>query len=266
MVRYLRLMHDQGYKVHYEAGSGMRELIAASFPEIEVFARAPDYPGSLGLKEFDYHLPIGELPHVYKTDIDSVPWFGPYIKADPTLVEKYRSRFAMRFPRKIGVCWSAGIREGIFLKQYGMSKSVRFDDLYPLFKAIDAEFYSLQVGPEREDLDFAVVHDPLPAKPSWAETAALVENLDLVITVDTAVAHLAGAMGKPVWVINRKDGMSWHFMCWQPGFAWNDRSPWYPSARVFRQREFDQPHYWRDVINDISDELRQWEPNQKAAE
>jgi tetratricopeptide (TPR) repeat protein len=258
MVRYLRLMVDRGYKVHYEATYGMDSLIAQSFPDVTVMPKAPDYPGALGLKwPFDYHLPIGELPHVFETDIDTVPWFGPYIKADPILADRYRARLSGYRGRKIGICWSAGIREGLFLKEYGMSKSVKFTDLGPILK-MPLTFVALQVGPEREELDgwgAIGVLDLLPEKPTWQETAALVANLDLVITVDTAVAHLAGGMGKPVWVISRRDGMSWHFMCWRPGAMWNERSPWYPSARVFRKKEFDRPHYWDDVVKEISSEL-----------
>jgi len=78
-----------------------------------------------------------------------------------------------------------------------------------------------------------------------------------VITVDTAVAHLAGAMGKPVWVISRRDGMSWHFMCWRPGASWNEASPWYPTARVFRQHEYDQMHFWDEVVADIAAALEE---------
>jgi ADP-heptose:LPS heptosyltransferase len=89
------------------------------------------------------------------------------------------------------------------------------------------------------------------------DTAALIECLDLVITVDTAVAHLAGAMGKPVWVICQRDASSWHFMCWRPRAPWNERSPWYPTARIFRQHEFNRPHFWDDVIEDVSNALRE---------
>jgi tetratricopeptide (TPR) repeat protein len=262
MLRYLRLMTQMGYKVRYEAATGLQELAAGSFPDVEVLPRAPDYPGALGLKKFDYHLPIGELPYVFKTDIDSVPWFGPYLKADLFLSREYAQKLNAYKGRKIGVCWSAGIREGIFLKQYGMMKSVQFEDLRPIVGyewSGEPVFVSLQVGPERAECSDPVL-DILPEKPSWAHTAALVDNLDLVITVDTAVAHLAGAMGKPVWLINRRDGMSWHFMCWREGAPWNERSPWYPETRVFRQRSFDQPHYWVDVINDIKEALQDWQP------
>jgi len=92
----------------------------------------------------------------------------------------------------------------------------------------------------------------LPEKPSWDDTAALIENLDLVIAVDTGVAHLAAAMGKPVWVMMQRDGASWHFLCYREGASWNEKSPWYPSIRVFRQHAFNTPGYWDEVVADVA--------------
>ncbi len=94
-------------------------------------------------------------------------------------------------------------------------------------------------------------HDLLPPTPTWDETAALIETLDLVITVDTSVAHLAGAMGKPVWVMMHTEG-SWHWMAERLGASWNERSPWYPTARLFRQKK---PHQWAGVLADVSKAL-----------
>ena len=146
------------------------------------------------------------------------------------------------------------------MQEYGLRKSAHFDQVWPLMKLIERDLgglpVSLQVGPERAQHGGAL-YDPLPdPKPTWSETAALVANCDLVITVDTSVAHLAGAMGKPTWLMCQKDACSWHFMCWRPGAPWNDRSPWYPTMRIFRQREFGQPRYWTDVIDDMAQALR----------
>jgi hypothetical protein len=237
----------------------MLALIARSFPEVEVSQQAPDYPGSIGIKPFDYHQPIGGLPYQFGTDIDTVPWHGPYLKAEPELVKKYDELLPKG--KKVGLCWSSGIREGIWLKKYGQRKSMHFSTLEPLFKVRNGsefpEFISLQVGPERSQNPGSAL-DILPEKPDWDDTAALVENLDLVITVDTAVAHLAGAMGKPVWVLCQRDGQSWHWMCYREGASWNEKSPWYPSARVFRQHRFNEPHFWDEVIEDVAKELEQW--------
>jgi tetratricopeptide (TPR) repeat protein len=252
IARYLKVLVEKGYDVRYEAYEDMVSLMARSFPDVKVCSRAPDYPGSIGIQPFDRHVPIGSLPHIFGTEVDTVPWEGPYIKPDPALVATYRAMLPS--VARIGLCWSSGIRETeIWLKEYGLRKSMHFDTLWSALCASPhalPRFVSLQVGPERAQQHD--IYDVLPANPSWDDTAALIECLDLVITVDTAVAHLAGAMGKPVWVMCQRDAASWHFMCWRPGAPWNERSPWYPSARLFRQHEFNAPHRWDDVARDVA--------------
>jgi hypothetical protein len=192
-------------------------------------------------------LPVGELPYVFGTDIGTVPWHGPYIKADPLLVEKYKHA-----PR-IGIAWSSGIREEqAWLKRYGQIKSLSFEQIRPIIaNSGSMDFVSLQVGPPRsENLSLP---DLLPENPDWAETAGLLANLDLVITPDTGLAHLAGAMGVPTWIMMHSQNHGWHFMCERPGAFWNERSPWYPSVRLFRQKHGED---WDPVIARISAELR----------
>ncbi len=264
MARYLPILRDMGYEVRYEALESMVGLMRSSFPDIEVIPRAVDYPGSIGIDVFDYHSPIGSVPAVLGTDIDTVPQNVPYLKPDPEMVEHYARLLRSSYGegrKRVGLCWSSGIRPGVWMKEYGLRKSMHFDTLAPLRetnRAWPTLFVSLQVGPERAQNDEAFVADVLPEKPTWEETAALVANLDLVIAVDTATAHLAGAMGKEVWVMCQKDAASWHFLCWREGAVWNERSPWYPTARIFRQHTFDQPHQWDDVVGDITKELKRW--------
>jgi hypothetical protein len=132
-------------------------------------------------------------------------------------------------------------------------RSLQFDQLAPVLRVRDCEFYSLQKGDDaleqlhRSALDHRVIdwsadfHD-------FSDTAALIENLDLVIAVDTAVAHLAGALGKPLWLINR------HNTCWR----WlldRDDSPWYPTARLFRQ---DATREWDSVVARVQAALRDY--------
>jgi tetratricopeptide (TPR) repeat protein len=251
MVRYLKLMADRGYDVRYEAHEGMVDLVQRSFPEVKVVPKAADYPGAIGLPMFDYHLPIGSLPAVFETDVNTVPWFGAYLKADSKLGECYD---LPKDRRKIGLCWSSGIRDtGIWIAEYGRRKSMHFDTLVPIAQSCPRDFFvSLQVGPEREQIPYAWSElDMLPENPSWDDTAALIECLDLVITVDTSIAHLAGAMGKPTWLMMHTEG-SWHWMAERPGSPWNTRSPWYPSVRIYRQKTAKE---WGDVIARIADDL-----------
>jgi tetratricopeptide (TPR) repeat protein len=246
--RFLPLLKQRGYAVRYEAGDDFFKLAKDSLTDIEVVPAALDYPGGVGLKGFDYHLPIGELPHVFGTNIDTVPWHGRYIKSDPTLAQKYKGA------PKVGIAWSSGIREqlGPWVKRYGQLKSVSFELIRPIIETLPMlSFVSLQVGSPRAENDIIV--DLLPEEPSWADTAALIENLDLVITPDTGLAHLAGAMGKPTWLMMHAHNQGWHFMCERPSASWNERSPWYPSMRIFRQKRGDD---WTNVVGEIAMELR----------
>lgn len=148
--RWLRVMRDQGYRVRYECGEEMVDLMRTSFPDIEIVPKAPDYPGALTIKPFDYHAPIGSLPAIYEADIDTIPWSGPYIAADPIIADRYRAK--LNGQRAVGLCWSSGIRDGLWMTEFGMRKSMHFDATFNLaLEAIALGFkvVSLQVGPER---------------------------------------------------------------------------------------------------------------------
>ena len=239
MARYVPKLIEMGHDVRFEVDPHLVDLFKDSFSGVKVQPFALDYPGALGLAEFDEHVTTMAFPNVFGTRIDTVPWDGPYIKADPerSIITFTGDRF------KVGLCWSAGIRPGLWYSEYGRRKSMRFADLAPLL-SIDASFIALQAGPER--LENSILPGIQEEKPDWADTAALIANLDLVITVDTAVAHLTGAMGKPTWLMMHTQG-SWHWM--------RDRldSPWYPSVRIFRQ---EKPHEWRPVVDAVAEALR----------
>lgn len=247
MARYIPLLIERGYEVCVEVNDSLVELFKRSFPQAEVVAKAKDYPGSLGLKPFDYHLPMLSLPAVFKTEINNVPWSGPFLKPD----SQKAAQFDVMLPkgRRIGVCWSSGIRkEATWLAEYGRRKSMSFKTMSGIFNNEDV-FVSLQVGPERKDGN---IIDILPDKPTWDDTAALVSCLDLVVSVDTSTAHLAGALGKPLIVLMHTEG-SWHWMAPRSGAMWNEKSPWYPTAEVIRQ---SVPHEWGEVIDNATYRLQ----------
>lgn len=250
LIRYLALLVARGYDVRYECEPDLLDLARRSFPAVQVIEKAADYPGSLGLSDFDYHLPIGTIPFAFDTDIDTVPSLGAYLKTDPDLVEHYRRQVE---PGSIGLCWSSGIREGVWMQKYGHNKSMALRKMSQLL--MDFPCVSLQIGPERDEMyDFrGLVNNPLPdGKPSWDHTAALIANLRAVVTVDTGVAHLAGALGVPVHLAMHTQG-SWHFMVEREGSPWNYASPWYPTMSVYRQKKMRE---WGPVIERITKALR----------
>lgn len=252
MARYLPILVEKGYDVRYEVNDGLVDLLRDSLPGVTVMPQAPIYPGLLGVPEFDYLVPALSLPRLFGTTVETIPWNGPYLKADPKRVAAYREQLHGR--KAIGLCWSAGIRtqNELWLAEYGKRKSIAFDELRPIINSLtqaDAAIVSLQVGPERGRPELL---DLLPSKPTWADTAALVECLDLIITVDTGLAHLVGGMGKPLWLMMHTEG-SWHWMVERAGAPWNEKSPWYPSARLFRAKK---PHEWGDVVSQIASQFR----------
>jgi hypothetical protein len=258
MARYAPILVERGYDVRLEVNDALVDLMRRSMPDVEVMAKAVDYPAAMGIPSFDYHIPMLSLPHLMATDIDTVPWQGAYLVADLDLVRQYdagipTTRAGFRVGRsRVGLCWSSGIRnDGIWLAEYGRRKSMALEAMRPIFSQNRENiFISLQAGPERKECHELII-ELLPQNPTWDDTAAIIANLDLVITVDTAVAHLAGAMGKPTWLMMHTEG-SWHFLAPRPGAPWNERSPWYPSIRIYRQ---DRPHEWSGVVERIAREL-----------
>jgi Flp pilus assembly protein TadD len=180
---------------------------------------------------FDYHCPFVSLPRAFESSVATVPR-DPYLTADPDLAATWAERLpASGF--RIGLVWAGQARPWLpgFSTLDGR-RSAGLATFAPLAAVPDTIFVSLQMGPAREQLrsppEGMVLHDPMGSVEDFADTAAIIANLDLVISVDTAVVHIAGAMGKPVFLIDRYDN------CWR-WLAGRSDSPWYPALTIFRQ-------------------------------
>ena len=207
------------------------------------------------IPEFDFHCPLMSLPMALGLTEHNLPAAKTYLKALPTKVAAWREKLMPVGRPKVGLVWSGGFH-ATFLSQRGINnrRNLSLDKLN-IFKGLDIDFYSLQKGDPAEGelkqqqanhwngLDIINYADDLT---DFTDTAALIENLDLVITVDTSTAHLAGAMGKPVWLLNRFDS------CWRWGVE-GAQTHWYPSMKIFRQK---QVHNWDDVLEDVVSQLR----------
>ncbi|MGH7735674.1 MAG: glycosyltransferase family 9 protein, partial [Gemmatimonadales bacterium] len=179
--------------------------------------------------EFDLECPLMSLPAVFGTTVETVPWPGAYLGAEAgTAAEKRRQFPSVVQGLRVGVAWAGNPR-------YNADKlrSVKVETLLPLLRMKECTWISLQKGEaagQLADLADAVVWDGSSADRDLAETASLVATLDLVITTDTSIAHLAGAMGKPTWVL----------LQFAPDWRWSAREQttrWYSTARLFRQSE-----------------------------
>jgi len=195
------------------------------------------------LPPFDYYCPLLSLPSVFGTTLETIPSSTAYLRADPSCwIETLNALPGL----KVGLVWAGKSRTAQpHAVAIDKRRSMRLADMAPLFSVPGCSFVSLQLGPPavqmRRQPAGVALHDFSDRLGDWADTADLVAGLDLVIAVDTAVVHLAGALGKPVWMLNRFDS------CWRWLTA-RDDSPWYPSLRQFRQTH---PGDWAEVIERV---------------
>lgn len=197
--------------------------------------------GSSGEVPYDRFVRIMSIPHLL--GIETVDP-APYIKPDPQLVTKWSSKVSDG-KTKIGLCWRGGKRKMSDSAAIDMRRSIPLDLMRPIIDVEGAEFYSLQKDAEERDERMI---DLMSESQDFADTAALIDQMDLVVTVDTAVAHLSGALGKPTWILNRLDS------CWR----WErerDDSNWYEGVRLFRQKKMMD---WRPVIQKVKGSLQKF--------
>jgi tetratricopeptide (TPR) repeat protein len=230
--RYVPLVADRGVRVVLEVQPALVRLLRRLDARITVIARGETPP------PFDWHCPLLSLPLTLRVPI--LPADG-YLRADPDRVSLWRHRLAPHPGRKIGLVWAGSPRHhSPVLRAADRGRSLELHRLEPLATVPDTIFVSLQKGepaaqartPKLPLLDYTGELD------DFDDTAALVAALDLVISVDTAMVHLAGGLGAPVWMLNRYD------TCWRWLLDRTD-SPWYPSARLFRQPALGD---WDSVI------------------
>ena len=230
--RYAPLLAALGARVVLEVGPPLARLMARLDGVAQVVAQGDPLPS------FDLHCPLMSLPRAFATTPDTVPGTTPYLSAEPAQQAMWRDALAPLRGRRVGLVWAGSARAWLpHASALNRRRSMRLADMAPLAAVPGCSFVSLQLGPMAAQLNQGaindppaglVVHDVAEYLHDFTDTAALVANLDLVIAVDTAVAHLAGALGRPVWLLNRFD------TCWR-WLLGRDDSPWYPSLRLFRQ-------------------------------
>lgn len=230
------------------AARGARVVVACA-PQLKtLFERADGVSGAVvperePMPAFDFHAPFMSLPLAFGTTLENIPR-PPCIRADPAKVEAWRARLGG--PRRhVGLVWS-GNPDFPAARRKACPPAL----LSRLAAAPGCRFASLQLGAARAGVAElgADVLDAADDLHDFSDTAALTEALDLVVTIDTAVAHLAGALGKPVWIL-LPHAADWR---WLVG---REDSPWYPSARLYRQAA---PGDWAGVIERVAHDLRQW--------
>ncbi len=228
--RYAPLLAARGARVILEMRPAVVSLMKSLAGPAAVIAKGDPLP------EFDLHCPLLSLPLAMGTRLETIPSQVPYLSVRPDLSAEWRARLGAKTRPRIGLCWS-----GNATHERDRDRSMRLADYVPLLD-LDATFVSLHQEVRPDD---AAVLSARPdilhfgdALKDFTDTAALIGALDLVISVDTSVAHLAGALGKPFWVA----------LTYVPEWRWllaREDSPWYPTARLFRQ---DEGRAWGGVI------------------
>jgi len=236
-VRYASLVEKRGGRVLVECPRSVKRLVETHSSVLEVVALGDQLP------RFDIQIPLLSLPAVFQTTLHTVPNHVPYLQV-PNAAEM-EVGWSVSGRLRVGLVWAGNPR-----LETDLIRSITLDRFSPLWDLPNVEYYSLQVGPASRQLCLTdcrqQVNDLAPQLTDFALTASAIEQLDLIISVDTAVAHLAGALGKVVWLL----------LPFAPEWRWmldREDSPWYPTMRLFRQ---SRPDDWTEAVVRVRDALR----------
>ncbi|HVT89186.1 MAG TPA: tetratricopeptide repeat protein [Tepidisphaeraceae bacterium] len=242
MARYAPMVAAKGGKVLLRVQAPLLRIMQSLSGVEQLSSDAKPLP------HFDVHCPLLSLPKCFGTNSSNIPADIPYLRADQSLVAQWQKRLRKENRSKVGLVWS-----GFANNRNNFNRSTTLDALSILAQAGDFCFISLQKGPAAEQtknpIDGLSLVDWTNELVDFADTAALIQNLDLVISVDTVVAHLAGAMGKPVWTLLSTDH-DWRFPLGK------EATPWYSTMQLFRQPKIGD---WNSVIQQVAEALRSFQ-------
>jgi tetratricopeptide (TPR) repeat protein len=242
--RYVPLVAERGARVILEVRPSLHALMHTLPGVAQIISRSDPRP------HFDTHCPLLSLPRAFRTRLGTIPSSVPYLRADPRAAKDWNVRLGARPCPRIGLAWSGSPTHP--------NDRIRSIDLGALLPPLDLDATYVSLQREVRASDVTILRDRSDllhfgdGLKDFADTAALISNLDLIIAVDTAVAHLAGALGKPVWIL----------LPFIPDWRWlldREDSPWYPTARLFRQNETRQ---WEHVIARVHGALRDFVSHQ----
>ncbi|WP_428391777.1 tetratricopeptide repeat protein [Lichenicoccus sp.] len=244
-LRYAPLLADRGARVLLWVPQSLLRLAQRAEPRATVLAG--DVPDPI----FTWHCPFISLPRAFAATDDAMGQPIPYLRVDPEAVARMASLLPATPGLRVGLVWGGAPRAADPVA-HGIDRrrSIGLAALAPLAALRDVTFVSLQKGPYADELadppPGLVLHDPMPHIDDMDDTASLVMNLDLVVSVDTAVVHLAGGLGVPTILLDRYDN------CWRWLYGRED-SDWYPTVRIIRQT---RPGAWSDVVARLVEAIR----------
>jgi tetratricopeptide (TPR) repeat protein len=240
-IRYALLLMGLGAKVIMPVAPQLVEILQSVHPDIFVTSSLQH---ASALPMHDCHVPLMSLMGIFKTDASNIPFADRYICPNTSIANKWSERFTNRIKLQVGITWS-----GSQVHVNDHNRSMSLTQLAPLLN-LDVDWHILQTEIREADevlLPQTPLKDWRPELTSLHETAGLLDQLDLLITVDTSVAHLSAALGKPTWIM----------LPFAPDFRWllnRSDTPWYPSVQLFRQ---SKPRDWESVTSQIVNTLTQ---------
>jgi len=237
--RFLYNLHVAGAKIKLQVTDGLIPLLQSS----DIIQQLGTYTDDMG--EFDYWIPIMSIPGILGVTLENLPKPVNYLNVDQGRQQEWLQILGPKTRMRVGFCWSG--RRDSWLNQH---KSVPFPVILDMIKSNPQyEWVNLQVDADPEE-EAALLAAGVQAYPgsvkSFVDTAALIMAMDVVIGVDTAVSHLSGSLGRPTWIMLQKFSTDWRWLLNQ------DSSPWYSTARLFRQENFDD---WTAVTKKVSQYL-----------
>jgi len=253
--RYLPMLEAQGATVVFEVMSNLMALLRTLPGSIRVIPRGATLP------PVDYYIPLLSLPFAYQTRLESIPANTPYLSAEPDRVRQWSLRLQAIPGLKIGIAWQGNLAVEKLI--WARGRSMPLGALEPLTRVPGVSLVALQKGPGLDQLRAVSFADRIvelgadfdSGPDAFLDTAAVMAGLDLVITTDTSIAHLAGALGRPVWTA----------LALSPEWRWllgRDDSPWYPGMRLFRQTADGD---WSTVVAAMTRELEPLADRQRGA-
>lgn len=235
-IRFLSILKEFGAIVIFKCRKELINLYKKFDSIDEIVELTNNCP-----ENYDYEISLLSLPNILKIELNNVPSINSYLKVDQQKAEYWKEKLYTDKKLKIGLVWKGNANH-----EYDFKRSCALENFNNLLKNDDVAFYSLQLKHEDNELNNTKVVDLSNEIKSFEDTAAIISNLDLVITVDTAAAHISGALGKNTWVLLSK----------VPDWRWlmdRDDSPWYSSVKLFRQ---SQTGNWFDVFENLNNELK----------
>jgi hypothetical protein len=234
-IRFIFGLHNAGARVILQVNNNLAPLFAGS-PVIQQIIDVNDTP-----ENFDYWTPIMSIPGIMGVNLQNLPHQLQYLSARSDLVKYWQDVLGAKTRTRVGVCWSG--RPDSWINRH---KGMPFETMLALIKKNPGtEWINLQVECTEEQEQILEQHGVKSFRGrvrNFADTAALIYHMDVVISVDTAVAHLSGALGRPTWIPLNWYGTDWRWLLKR------DDSPWYPSARLFRQTALGD---WTSVMDKI---------------